>query len=235
MMKNLLQYADAQQDHSLSNRLRDARFRRFATMVEAIPRPMRILDIGGTIAFWRHRGWVGREDVQIVMVNLQPQPSESNVKGRVGDATALPELADGSFDVVFSNSVIEHLFTWENQQRMAREVRRIGRAYWVQTPNYRFPIEPHYLTPCWHWLPRRLRIAALRRWQFGGRGPQPDPALAAANVDEIRLLSAPDLRQLFPDAQLVPERFAGLVKSWIAVRGLASPQHVPSEPELQMQ
>ena len=69
------------------------------------------------------------------------------------DATNLHEFGDASFDIAFSNSVIEHLSTFENQARMAAEVRRVARAYWVQTPNFWFPIEPHFLVPAWHWLP----------------------------------------------------------------------------------
>lgn len=117
----------------------------------------------------------------------------------VGDATAL-DHPDRSFDLAFSNSVIEHLFTWENQQRMADEVRRVARAYWVQTPNYWFPVEPHYLIPGWQWLPLGARERMLR----GAR--------------EIRLLRRGELARLFPDASLLPERVGGLVKSWTATR-----------------
>ena len=136
-----------------------------------LPRPVRILDVGGTNAFWEMRGWAGRDDVQIVTVNLKAEERRhSNIEPRAGDAIDLGEYADNSFDLVFSNSVIEHLFTYENQVAMAREVRRVARAYWVQTPNYWFPIEPHFHVPGWQWMPTGIRIELLRRRRCGWRG-----------------------------------------------------------------
>jgi 2-polyprenyl-3-methyl-5-hydroxy-6-metoxy-1,4-benzoquinol methylase len=64
-----------------------------------------------------------------------------------------------SFDIVFSNSVIEHVGDAESQQQFAHEIARVGRAYWVQTPNRRFPVEPHLLTPFLHFLPTRWSAA----------------------------------------------------------------------------
>ena len=110
----------------------------------------------------------------MVLVNLEAErPVHQNIEPRAGDATNLSELPDGSFDVVFSNSVIEHLETFERQAAMAAEVRRLAPIYWVQTPNFWFPVEPHFLTPAWHWLPMGLRVAMLRRRRWGWRGPCP--------------------------------------------------------------
>jgi hypothetical protein len=128
------------------------------------------------------------------------------------------EFPDRSFDIVFSNSVIEHLRTLEAQAAMASEVRRLADHHWVQTPNFWFPIEPHFLTPAWHWMPVSLRIALLRRRRWGWRGPCPDPQEARQLVEEIRLLRKRELQALFPDSRLVEERFLGLIKSFVAVR-----------------
>jgi hypothetical protein len=186
-------------------------------------RPLRILDIGGTVSFWEQRGWAGREDVHVVNVNLFSEPAtHDNIESKVGDATDLSEFADGEFDVVFSNSVIEHLETLENQCSMAAEVRRLAPTYWVQTPNFWFPVEPHFLTPAWHWLPADVRVALLRRRRWGWRGPCSDPEEARALVKEIRLMCARELRRLFPDATLREERIGPLVKSFVAVRQSAS-------------
>jgi hypothetical protein len=193
-------------------------------MVASLPKPLRILDIGGTNQFWEKRGWANRADTQIVTLNLQAEPKlYSNIDSIVGDATNLHQFVDGYFDVAFSNSVIEHLFTLKNQQRMAGEVQRVGKAYWVQTPNFWFPIEPHFHVPGWQWFPVELRIAMLRRWRCGWRGPCPDPVKAGDLVREVRLMTRAELAQAFPDAKLVAERFAGLVKSWIAIRGFSVP------------
>jgi hypothetical protein len=216
----LRQLADSENPNSFANKLRAARFRRFETLVATLPRPLRILDVGGETAFWENRGWAGRDDVRIFSLNLVPEEQRhENIKPVAGDATNLAEFADGSFDVAFSNSVIEHLFTFENQRRMASEMRRVGRAFWMQTPNFWFPIEPHFHVPGWQWMPLGLRVAMIRRWRCGWRGPCPDPAGARKLVEELRLLRESEIRSIFPGATLIAERFCGLVKSWIAIGG----------------
>ena len=214
------QLADSENPNSFANKLRAARFRRFETLVATLPRPLRILDVGGETAFWENRGWAGRDDVRIFSLNLVPEEQRhENIKPVAGDATNLAEFADGSFDVAFSNSVIEHLFTFENQRRMASEMRRVGRAFWMQTPNFWFPMEPHFHVPGWQWMPLGLRVAMIRRWRCGWRGPCPDPAGARKLVEELRLLRESEIRSIFPGATLIAERFCGLVKSWIAIGG----------------
>jgi hypothetical protein len=215
--------ADEHQAASFMNSFRSRRFAAFAQLVDELKerqsRPVRILDIGGTVNFWEKRGWAGRDDVEIVLVNLEAEESAyGNIEARAGDATDLRELPDQSFDIVFSNSVIEHLETYERQAAMAAEVRRLAPLYWVQTPNFWFPVEPHFLAPAWHWLPVSARIALLRRRRWGWRGPCPDPVEARSLVREIRLMRGSEVRRLFPDATIRPERVGPLVKSFVAVR-----------------
>jgi len=212
--------ADGKNPNSFSNRARTRRFQRFEALAATLPRPLRILDVGGTNEFWENRGWAGRDDVQIASLNLEAQPQKhENIQSLAGDATDLRQFADGSFDIVFSNSVIEHLFTLDQQRRMAAEVQRVGKSYWVQTPNFWFPMEPHFHIPGWQWMPLALRVSMIRRWRCGWRGPCPDPERARTLVSEVRLMSGRELRQMFPTAKLVPERFCGFVKSWIAISG----------------
>jgi SAM-dependent methyltransferase len=137
---------------------------------------------------------------------LDRQP---NVRRVDGDARALP-FADQEFPLVFSNSVIEHVGGWDDQLRFADEVRRVGRRYFVQTPNKWFPIEPHYQLPFIQFLPHRLVVALRSRFQLG-HVPK-DGSLS------IRLLDAGALRVLFPDADIYRERVFGLTKSLMAVR-----------------
>lgn len=215
--------ADAGATGSFSNSRRTRRFEAFTRILQGVldqgRRPVRILDMGGTNSFWEQRGLVGRGDVRVVLVNLEAEPRvHENIEPRAGDATNLSELGDDSFDVVFSNSVIEHLETFDRQAAMAAEVRRLAPIYWVQTPNFWFPVEPHFLTPAWHWLPVDLRVAMLRRRRWGWRGPCPDPDQARTLVREVRLMRSPELRRLFPDATLEAERIGPLVKSFVAVR-----------------
>lgn len=217
---NVRGLADDENPASFSNKLRAKRFRQFEVLAASLPRPLRILDVGGTNDFWEKRGWVGRRDVEIFSLNMVAEKQRhENVKPLAGNATDLAQFGDSSFDIAFSNSVIEHLFTLESQRRMAAEIQRVGKAFWVQTPNFWFPMEPHFQVPGWQWMPVDLRIAIIQRWRCGWRGPCADPAAARRLVEEVRLLSRNALQAIFPGATLIPERFCGLVKSWTAVGG----------------
>lgn len=212
--------ASSDEPGSFANRLRARRFEQFESLITRLPRPIRILDVGGTNAFWENRGWQQRSDVEILTLNLTAeQQLHSNIKPIVGDATNLVEFENHSIDVVFSNSVIEHLFTLEQQSRMASEVQRVAKAFWVQTPNFWFPMEPHFHVPGWQWLPISARVSLIQHRRCGWRGPCPDAEKARSLVEEVRLLSSSELKVLFPAAKLIPERFFGFVKSWIAVGG----------------
>ena len=131
-------------------------------------------------------------------------------------------FADQSFDIVFSNSVIEHVGAAQDQQRFASEAARVGKCYWVQTPNRWFPVELHLLTPFLHYLPRSWQSRVARRftvWEHIAR-PRPDQRefYIEHYLRDIRLLDARTLQQLFPGAQLIRERFCGFTKSLIAMR-----------------
>ena len=174
----------------------------------------RILDVGGTALNWS----LIPARPQVTLLNL-PTDGEADV---IGDGRYLP-FRDASFDIVFSNSVIEHISTEQDQRRFAGEVRRTGRAYWVQTPDRRFPIEPHLLTPFVHWLPKRMRVAITRRFTFWSLIERPSPDRWAFYIrhcsEEVRLLDATQLQAMFPEAKIIRERFLGLSKSLIAVAG----------------
>jgi hypothetical protein len=125
------------------------------------------------------------------------------------------------FDLVFSNSVIEHLSTHADQEAMAREVARVGRSYWVQTPDPRFPVEPHYMSPFVHWLPKSIRRRIARNFTVWGIVTRPTPKYIDDRLDEIRLISKKEFQGMFPDGTIMVERFAGIPKSMIALRNAA--------------
>ncbi len=215
-MSLIRRFAAVENPNSLSNRMRSRRFLGFEQLVESLPRPLRIIDFGGTPEFWEQRGWGGRDDVHITAVNIQPRIScRPNFRPMFGDVANLSQFSDNSFDVAFSNSVIEHLFTFERQAAMARELQRVAPVFWLQTPNYWFPIEPHFHVPGWQWLPIGVRKAIIQRRRCGWRGPYPDAERADQVVREVQLLTRNQLQRLFPNAAIVSERFGGLVKSWI--------------------
>lgn len=217
-LRSLLNAADDTQSGSLSNRLRARRFEEFERFADGLPRPLRVLDVGGTVDYWEARGWAGDPDVHLTLLNLTAGESGyGNITRIAGDACDLSDYADGAFDVAFSNSVIEHVGTPERQALMASEVARVADHYWVQTPAFTFPMEPHYLVPGWQWLPRSTRVWVLQHRNVGQLGKAPDRESAERVIDGTRLLTRRKLRRMFPGAKLRAERL-GMVKSWTAVR-----------------
>jgi hypothetical protein len=135
-----------------------------------------------------------------------------------GDARDLCHLDDLSFDLVHSNSVIEHVGLWRDQYRMAQEVRRLGPRYFVQTPNFWFPVEPHFRMPFIHWLPEPWRASLVMRRACGFYPLARSCDEAHRILDDARLIDARAMTALFPDAVIERERFAGFTKSLIAIR-----------------
>ena len=184
----------------------------------------RILDIGGTPDIWQLL------DVrpQVTLVNM-PRAREEVAGGFLwvaADGRALP-FRDRAFDIVFSNSVIEHVGGPESQQRFARETLRVGNCCYVQTPNRWFPVETHLLTPFLHWLPKPWQQALVPRFTIWGlvSGAVGERREFYLNhyLREVRLLDAREMRDLFPGAAVHRERFLGWTKSLIAVRRPAQP------------
>ena len=198
---------------AFARRFRTRRMNDFMHHYQVTPET-RILDVGGTLFNWN---LVSTRPL-LTIVNLQPPPAElpEGVEWIVTDGRTLP-FPDRSFDICYSNSVIEHLYSWENQQQFAREIRRVAEAYYVQTPNRRFPVEPHYLTPFIHWLPKRLQRKLLRRFTVWGWLTAPSPERCDTIIDEICLLDRDEMQELFPNAQIEKESFLGMTKSLIAM------------------
>jgi Methyltransferase domain len=173
-----------------------------------------ILDVGGTPEFW-----AGDLAERVTILNILPPPDElpANLSYVQGSATNLP-FEDRSFDVVFSNSMIEHLGERTNQQRFASEALRVGRGVWIQTPARWFPVEPHLLTPLIHYLPKRTQRRLLRNFTIWGWITRPDQGYVDKLIDELALLSARDMRLLFPGCELLRERVLGMTKSLIVTK-----------------
>jgi hypothetical protein len=204
---------------SLAGAYRRRRLELFARLLASVPRPLRLLDVGGKSGFWERSG-LDFEGVRFVILNLDgADPDHGPYQHVVGDARDLRAFADGEFDVVFSNSVIEHVGPWSDQLRMANAIRRVGRRYFIQTPNRRFPIEAHSLFPFFQYLPLELRARLLQSSRLGWLARMPDRASARELVESIRLLSRGDMRALFPEARLWDERVLGLTKSIVAYAG----------------
>jgi SAM-dependent methyltransferase len=176
-------------------RARRRRHERFFALTR-LPPGGRVLDLGcGRIGL---RALEPRLD--ITGVDLAPHPEYPDPFVQADAAAGLP-FADGEFDLVYCSSVIEHVPP-ARRAAFAAELRRVGRSWYVQTPAWSFPIEPHALLPFAHWLPVRLR---RRYWRLG----------AAGAWEEIELLRRAEMEALFGPA--LPERVGPLVKSWVCV------------------
>ncbi|MHB0968273.1 MAG: methyltransferase domain-containing protein [Thermoanaerobaculia bacterium] len=215
----LKKLADNRSDRSLAAQLRRKRFRLFEELAGPLPRPLRILDVGGTEEFWAQMDFVGRPGVEITLLNINAPARPGAFAALTGDGRKMDFLSENAFDIVFSNSVIEHVGSWDDQQAMAAEIARVGRRYFVQTPNRGFPIEPHFLVPGFQFLPRSVQRGLVRRFALGWYPAIPDAAEADRFLDTFRLLTGREFRALFPGATIHRERFLGLTKSFIAVGG----------------
>ena len=159
---------------------------------------------------------------QIDSLNIRPvawDPSRSpghDIRTLVGDGCALP-MPDESYDIGFSNSVIEHVGSWERQQAFAAEIRRVAKDIWVQ-PAYGCPIEPHYMTPFIHYLPRGLQRRILRWGTVWGWVVRPNAEDIRAIVESTRLLQSARCGNCFRIARLSPRMLWVIPKSYIAVR-----------------
>jgi hypothetical protein len=210
--------------HSLYQQIfkiwRRRRFQLFLRVLQ--PKPTdRLLDVGGDPNFWTPYLQPVRE---IDSLNLSAgtwspeQAPNHRINVIVGDGCALP-MADKTYDIGFSNSVIEHVSTWENQQKFAAEIRRVSKALWVQTPAYGCPIEPHYLAPFVHYLPKGAQRRVIRNFTPRGWLERPSREQVKWMVETTRLLKKTEMKELFPDCEILTERMLGILpKSYIAVR-----------------
>ena len=221
--------------NSLAQSFRRKRFALFGELLATVDRPLRILDVGGTERFWQFMGFADEAGVAVTILNIEPTELASIAPvGQtlfthvVGDARSMPQYADNEFDVVFSNSVLEHVGTLHDQQCMMNEVARVGRRYFVQTPNYFFPIEPHFHVIGFQFLPLALRTLLLQHFDLGWTPKIPDRKTAESVVNSVRLLRAREMRKLSPRATLFRERILGLTKSFIVYEGFETNRSTPA-------
>lgn len=212
-------FSSSDNPNSLGAKFRAKRLKKFEKLFFRNFNPekeIRILDVGGTDYFWKNSQIPSIPGVRITLLNLHlEKTTHPHIQSLLGNATDMREFSDKSFDLIFSNSVIEHLYTLENQQKMAAEIQRVGRKYFIQTPNKFFPIEAHYALPFAQFLPKSLvfllltktRLSRLKRWE---------EKAARQYLEEIRLLNEKEMRLLFPGAKILKEKALGLTKSLTA-------------------
>jgi hypothetical protein len=224
-MNLVLAQHDAGDPRSLSARFRQARARRVLALIEQTLAELgrvRIIDLGGEPDYWRRlfdRSLLERLGAPITLVNPQAfETGDPLFEARTGDACALTAYEDDAFDLAHSNSVVEHVGDWPRMEAFAQEVRRLAPRYYVQTPYFWFPYEPHYASLFFHWRSEQARARALLKRPHGFSPRCGDMGQAMREVQEARLLDKAQFRFLFADAEHSDEKIAGLTKSLIAIR-----------------
>ncbi|BAQ72493.1 galactosyltransferase [Pseudomonas sp. Os17] len=224
-MKRLARYlTNYDNPRALATRLRSRRIGPLRDMIEqayARHGHVNLLDVGGTQKYWKilPATYLASRRVSITLLNTQPvhQPPLSPFSALCADGCDLSQFENGAFHIVHSNSVIEHVGSPERVERFARELVRVAERYFIQTPDFWFPLEPHCMTPFFHWLPRRLRVGLVRQVALGHWQRAANHEQAEFLVDSVRLLTRRQMQVLFPTARIIRERILGLPKSLIAV------------------
>ncbi|HLW71210.1 MAG TPA: class I SAM-dependent methyltransferase [Candidatus Binataceae bacterium] len=192
--------------------LRGSRMAEFEKIF-APERGTRVIDLGGTTTIWN----LIKTPLDVTIVNLTCTDPAKNTDSHhhftfvEGDATQLHDYSDNSFDIVFSNSVIEHVGGEPNERKFAGEARRLAPSYYVQTPSVYFPLEAHTGIPFWWAMPRALRARMHRGWEK--TLPDWNEMIRGTTVITRRKLQG-----YFPDGTVKTERILGIPKSYYVYR-----------------
>jgi SAM-dependent methyltransferase len=186
-------------------------------------RHTRILDVGaeaqsGTIQFIDSYPW--KENISVINLSsehvsrikyLYPE-----IDARVGDACELP-WEDYYFDIVYSNAVIEHLSKFERQKKMAAEIMRVGKNWFVSTPNRWFPFEFHMRLPFVTWLPRSIQIGLGQIISYDHIKKK---YISGIKRSDLRLMTARELKQCFPTGRIIKQRITFMAETLVCVGGM---------------
>jgi hypothetical protein len=184
-------------------------------LLKPLQQPLTILDVGGTVEYWRTVNLPPGLARQIVLLNKFVQQASIPFETVVGDACDLSRYNDCHFDLVFSNSVIGHVGSFADQQRMAREIRRVGKYFFVQTPNHSFPLDWRTLVPFFHFLPVETQAWCFEHFPVGTNNRARNSAEAMHLAVRVRNIRRQELALLFPQANVVNERVLGFTKSFM--------------------
>lgn len=181
---------------------------------------VRIIDLGGTETFWRSVGfdYLRERGIKVTVVNLKDIPIENRdiFESRTGDATRFADKTH--YDICFSNSCIEHVGMISDMVRFGECVRGSADTYFVQTPSFYFPIEPHFFFLGFQWLPLSFRAFLLRTFSFGHHKRIRDYLGSYMVAQSSYLLTRRLFAEIFHDGEIHRERVLGFTKSFIAMK-----------------
>ncbi|MEM7163017.1 MAG: class I SAM-dependent methyltransferase [Bacteroidota bacterium] len=212
---------------SLRYKLRKKRSKFILELIQHIvknknSKQIKICDLGGTFRYWQVFPFEEFTSIefQIDLINIEEKRFKDKVSlpnvvfnSMVGDGCDLSSISDNSYDLSHSNSVIEHVGNWQRVKAFALESKRIAEYYYIQTPNYWYPIEPHYMLPFVHMMPRPIHtrfLQVFKKLNFDR---------ASANFDENRMLSRKEFKHLFKESKHHTEWLV-LPKSFVAMSKL---------------
>lgn len=208
--------ADFEKEKSFARKIRLERIDIFKKLILNLPKPIKILDVGGTEVFWEIMGFTENEDYEITILNLSKVNTKYfNIVSISGDGRNMSQFKDDEFDIVFSNSVIEHVGKFKDQMKMANEMQRLGKNYFLQTPSFYSPIEPHFFVPFFQILPVKLRTLLLQNFNLGYLKKTPEKEKAKKIIESINLPKKEELEKMFPESTIKKEKAFGLTLSYI--------------------
>lgn len=217
---------DYKNPKSIGVKFRTRRIRPLIEMVKNVYERygcVNIIDIGGTKTYWQiiPQQVLRDNNVTITIVNLPGTDlpaNEQHYKFVQGDGCDLSIYKDNSFHIAHSNSVIEHVGDWQQMVKFAHEARRLAPNIFIQVPYFWFPVEPHFMTPFFHWFPKPVRVSLVMRFHLGQYERSKNVDEAMRSVESARLLDVKMFQELFPDAMINREKIGWLTKSLIAIR-----------------
>ena len=194
---------------------RRSRNERLTRLLSTLPKPISVLDVGGTTDYWATVGLPPEVFRRIVLLNTFEQATKGPFVSVIADARDLSQYSEAQFDLVFSNSVIGHVGGFDDQLRMAREVMRVGKHFFLQTPNHGFPIDWRTLVPFFHFLPVNAQAWCFERFPVGKYRRSRDRSEAFHLAARVRNIRRRDIHTLFPNANVEVERVLGFPKSFM--------------------
>lgn len=204
--------------YRISQRNRERKWQLFIREFPPVP-TQRILDVGFSDIEYSptdnliEKKYPYRNMIQVLGIEepVAFRKKYPDVPVQVYDGKIFP-FADQSFDVVWSNAVIEHVGAQDRQVLFLKEIARTGKAAFITTPNRWFPFEVHTRVPFLHWfLPKHWFDGFLRLigkdWATG---------------DYMNLLSARDIKACLAKAQvqnyrLIRNRLWGFTLDFVVI------------------
>jgi hypothetical protein len=180
----------------------------------------KICDLGGSRHFWEELnldippGHITVYNISDVESSNIVSGAEDNIRIVIYDGKHIP-VEDGAFDLLVCNSVMEHV-PLKQRARLAEDMHRVAKRLFCQTPAYEFPLEPHFVFPFIHWLPRwfGFHLAKITPWRLLSR---PSATTLHSYWWDTQLLTEREVRALFPNSKILTERVLGLAKSYYIV------------------